>query len=330
MTSSVDLSPLDDPFTEALLGRQSHFARRRGRIVAFDPEVSVFYGHPRRLTNDDWADLAALAGPGNTVGLRDCRTPLPAGWQHLETFDLVQYSGEMVVGHEPRPADRHIPDPGFTVLGVDDVPEMTALVELTKPGPFLPRTIETGVYLGYRDCDGRLLAMAGQRLHLPGWVEISAVCTHPDARGRGLARALPIGGADAREGRVFGVGIDQNARHAIGEQWGKDAVVEAWCDDEQAVRAGAYGGLETILLELGIRSGKEDAHLMVVGVELIHQAGTDRADVLVVKGVNEEGNVMDATTAAAVATASVTEFRGDTSDAFAGTGRDVGPAIQGA
>lgn len=190
MTSSVDLSPLDDPFTEALLGRQSHFARRRGRIVAFDPEVSVFYGHPRHLTNDDWADLAALAGPGNTVGLRDCRTPLPAGWRRLETFDLVQYSGETVVGHEPRPADRHIPDPGFTVLGVDDVPEMTALVELTKPGPFLPRTIETGVYLGYRGRDGRLLAMAGQRLHLPGWVEISAVCTHPDARGRGLARAL--------------------------------------------------------------------------------------------------------------------------------------------
>lgn len=186
MIDVVDLAPLDDPFTHALCGRQARFARRRGRIVAFDPEVSVFYGHPRRLTDDDWADLAALAGPGSTVGLRDCRTPLPPDWQHIESFDLVQYSGEAVVdsGGKGRTDQRLI------ALRGDDVPEMTALVELTKPGPFLPRTIETGTYLGYRDRDGRLLAMAGQRLRLPGWVEISAVCTHPDARGRGLARAL--------------------------------------------------------------------------------------------------------------------------------------------
>ncbi|EGD56632.1 GNAT family N-acetyltransferase [Gordonia neofelifaecis] len=181
MTSAVDLTPLDDPFTGALTGRQSHFARARGRITAFDPEVSVFYGHPREMTDADWADLAALAGPGHTVGLRDRRTPVPAGWTHIETFDLVQYSGENVT---PRA------DPEAVVLGREDVAEMTALVELTRPGPFLPRTVEMGAYLGLRDVDGRLLAMAGQRLRLPGWVEISAVCTHPDARGRGFARRL--------------------------------------------------------------------------------------------------------------------------------------------
>lgn len=181
MTAAVDLGPLDDPFTGALQGPQSHFARTRGRNAAFDPEVSVFYGHPREMTDADWADMAALAGPGHTVGLRDCRTPIPTGWQHVETFDLVQYSGEDV-----RPQS----DAAAMVLGADDVAEMTALVELTKPGPFLPRTIEMGRYLGIRDDDGRLLAMAGQRLRLPGWVEISAVCTHPDARGRGLARRL--------------------------------------------------------------------------------------------------------------------------------------------
>ena len=181
MTGAVDLSVLDDPFTTALRGRQSHFARTRGAVAAFHPDVSVFYGHPREMTTADWADMAALAGPGNTVGLRDARVPVPAGWQHIETFDLVQYSGEGVVPQS---------DPEAIVLGRDDVPEMTALVELTKPGPFLPRTIEMGVYLGVRDDRGRLIAMAGQRLHLPGWVEISAVCTHPEARGRGLARRL--------------------------------------------------------------------------------------------------------------------------------------------
>lgn len=181
MSGSVDLTVLEDPFTAALRGRQAHFGRTRGAIAAFDPEVSVFYGHPRAMTDRDWADTAALAGPGHTVGLRDCRTRTPSGWEHIETVDLVQYSGEAVVPHA---------DPEAVVLGPSDVADMTALVDLTRPGPFLPRTIEMGTYLGVRDDGGRLIAMAGQRLHLPGWVEISAVCTHPDARGRGLARRL--------------------------------------------------------------------------------------------------------------------------------------------
>ncbi|MGB3302742.1 GNAT family N-acetyltransferase [Gordonia sp. (in: high G+C Gram-positive bacteria)] len=180
MSDSLDYRSLGDPFNVALNGLQSEFARSRGRITSFTPDVSVFYGHPRVMTDTDWADMAALAGPGRTASVRDCQTPVPAHWDSLDTIDLVQYSGENVV---PEASD------DFTVLGVEDVPEMTALVELTKPGPFLPRTIEMGTYLGYRE-GGRLLAMAGQRLHLPGWVEISAVCTHPDARGRGLARRL--------------------------------------------------------------------------------------------------------------------------------------------
>jgi predicted GNAT family acetyltransferase len=70
-----------------------------------------------------------------------------------------------------------------------DVPEMMQLVELTKPGPFLPRTIELGSYIGIRS-DGRLIAMAGERMRFPGFTEISAVCTHPDRRGRGHSTSL--------------------------------------------------------------------------------------------------------------------------------------------
>lgn len=180
MTGPLDFAPLADPFNVALRGLQSGFARSKGAITTFEPDVSVFYGHPAQMSDADFADMAALAGPGRTASLRDIDTTLPAAWQSIDTFRLVQYSGENVT---PEASD------DFLVLGVDDVPEMTALVELTKPGPFLPRTIEMGTYLGYRE-NGRLLAMAGQRLHLPGWVEISAVCTHPDARGRGLARRL--------------------------------------------------------------------------------------------------------------------------------------------
>ncbi|QRY63541.1 GNAT family N-acetyltransferase [Gordonia sp. PDNC005] len=186
--TSVDASVLDDPFTEALAGPQSHFARRLGRISTFDPEVSVFYGHPREMTDQDYSDMATLTGMGRTASLRDRRTPLPArGLRLVDKFDLVQYDGSNVT-----PAH----DPEMLVLGPSDIAEMTALVELTKPGPFLPRTIEMGTYLGWRDADGRLMAMAGQRRHLPGWTEISAVCTHPEARGRGLARRLVAAVAD--------------------------------------------------------------------------------------------------------------------------------------
>jgi predicted GNAT family acetyltransferase len=74
-------------------------------------------------------------------------------------------------------------------LSAADVPEMLDLVELTQPGPFLPRTIEMGDYFSVRQ-DGKLVAMAGERLHLTGFCEISAVCTHPDYRGRGYAGSM--------------------------------------------------------------------------------------------------------------------------------------------
>lgn len=74
-------------------------------------------------------------------------------------------------------------------LTADDVPEMLDLVALAKPGPFLSRTIEMGQYFGLWQ-DDKLAAMAGERLHLTGYCEISAVCTHPDYSGRGYASAL--------------------------------------------------------------------------------------------------------------------------------------------
>ena len=90
-------------------------------------------------------------------------------------------------------------------LGAADVPEMLELVAQTEPGPFLPRTIELGDYLGIRR-DGALVAMAGERFRLDGWTEISAVCTKPDHRGQGLASRLVgalIAGIKRRSERAF-------------------------------------------------------------------------------------------------------------------------------
>jgi predicted GNAT family acetyltransferase len=77
----------------------------------------------------------------------------------------------------------------FRPLTTADVPAMVELADLTEPGPFRERTIELGPFFGIFQ-SGRLLAMAGERTHLPQFVEVSAVCTHPDVRGRGYARML--------------------------------------------------------------------------------------------------------------------------------------------
>jgi predicted GNAT family acetyltransferase len=78
----------------------------------------------------------------------------------------------------------------FLELSLGDVDEMVALAKATAPGPFGPRTIELGNYIGIRNESGKLIAMAGERLQLDKFAEISAVCTDPAYRGKGLAKAL--------------------------------------------------------------------------------------------------------------------------------------------
>ena len=174
-------SVLRDPVNASLAGPHARFRDARGRIQRYHPDVSVVFGHPRELTPQDYADVADLAETNGTVLLRDRATPLPDGWTVIERIGLVQYDGSAV---------ETAAEPEAVRLTAADVPEMTALVERTKPGPFLPRTIELGTYLGIRDGDGALIAMAGERMHPVGWTEISAVCTAPEARGRGLASRL--------------------------------------------------------------------------------------------------------------------------------------------
>jgi ribosomal protein S18 acetylase RimI-like enzyme len=96
------------------------------------------------------------------------------------------------------------PDPEAVPLGPADVPDMLALVSRTRPGPFLARTIELGDYIGIRR-DGLLVAMAGERIRLPGWTEVSAVCTDESVRGRGLASRLVRAVGAAIRGRGDGM-----------------------------------------------------------------------------------------------------------------------------
>jgi predicted GNAT family acetyltransferase len=92
------------------------------------------------------------------------------------------------------------PEEDIVELTDTDAPEMLALATLTEPGPFLARTHRMGTFRGIR-IGGRLAAMAGERFRFPGYTEVSGVCTHPDFRGRGLARRLSAAVAARIEAR---------------------------------------------------------------------------------------------------------------------------------
>ncbi|CAN5839932.1 GNAT family N-acetyltransferase [soil metagenome] len=172
--------PLDNPVRAALTGPHAHFAERLGGALRYPADVSPFMALPDTPDDQDWADLAALVGPGATAALTGADPKPPVGWDVVWSMGGVQMVDDGVTG---------APDDEAVRLTAADVPDMLALVAQTKPGPFLTRTIDLGTYLGIRR-DGRLAAMAGERLHLPGWTEISAVCTDPDFRGSGLATRL--------------------------------------------------------------------------------------------------------------------------------------------
>ncbi|MFE3190663.1 GNAT family N-acetyltransferase [Nocardia sp. NPDC059240] len=176
----TSLHPLDDPVRSSLHGAHRRFATWEGRVGRYDPEVARFFGHPQVLDEQDWADLATLLGPGGVTAVRGRGHVPPDGWTVLDTIGSVQMDGSgLRVAH----------DPDLEVLTAADVPEILELIARTEPGPFAPRTIEMGTYLGLRS-EGRLIAMAGERLRPQGWTEISAVCTDAEFRGRGLASRL--------------------------------------------------------------------------------------------------------------------------------------------
>jgi len=170
---------LDAPVLAALIGRQQHFARTLGGASVFEADVAPFAAVADPSRAADWRDLAVLLGPGALAVLVG-QAPAPDDWHR----EFAIRGRQMVASAAAARAD-----PEAVVLSGHDVPEMLDLVARTKPGPFGIRTIELGTYLGVR-VGGRLVAMAGERLSPPGAREISAVCTHPDFRGRGLAARL--------------------------------------------------------------------------------------------------------------------------------------------
>jgi ribosomal protein S18 acetylase RimI-like enzyme len=165
--------------SQAQLGTGGDVARR------FLPEVSLLGGFTSP-SDEAYDSLASLVEAGERVGLfLEADPKPPANWKVVASIPLLQMLHDN--GAIPESTGRRLPV--FHQLGEDDVQEMIALTKLTKPGPFATRTREMGDYFGIRK-DGVLVAMAGERLRLPGFTEISAVCTHPEHLGQGYARQL--------------------------------------------------------------------------------------------------------------------------------------------
>ncbi|MFC8764291.1 GNAT family N-acetyltransferase [Streptomyces sp. NPDC057193] len=184
---------LDDPVADSLRGRHAHLARRVGGAVTYLPDVSTFAAVSTDPDPSRWADLTELLGRGEFADMFSCPVLPPSDWEPvfvLEGRQMIRPDG----GTSGAPGDGA--DDDVLDLGADDVPEMLDLVARTRPGPFRSRTPELGTYLGIRE-KGTLVAMAGERLRPPGWTEISAVCTAPEARGQGHAARL-VGALAAR------------------------------------------------------------------------------------------------------------------------------------
>lgn len=175
------MQPLDRPIWPALSTLQRAHSIGTDRARRYLPDIG-----PLSATADDGpdslADLGAvLSATGGLGMLQVGAVPLPPGAQVKHSAPAVQMVAE-TTGRLVEPGD-------LLPLGAADAAEMLALAELTKPGPFGPRTYELGSFYGIR-IDGRLAAMAGERMRFVGHTEASGVCTHPDFRGRGFAARL--------------------------------------------------------------------------------------------------------------------------------------------
>ena len=172
---------LDRPAWTSLTSRHAAFAEGGASAKRYTPSI-VPFAATRDDTPESLAALADLLNPGETaVFLQAGEIPLPPGLR-----DVMRAAGVQLVADGPIKRDD---ETGIAPLSRQDAEEMLALATLTKPGPFTLNALDIGRFWGVRE-DGRLVAMAGQRMAQDGYVEISGVCTHPDVRGRGLARKL--------------------------------------------------------------------------------------------------------------------------------------------
>ncbi|HVK79535.1 MAG TPA: GNAT family N-acetyltransferase, partial [Verrucomicrobiae bacterium] len=165
----------------AMTTRQAHLAEGGVRARRFRTDIGPFAACVDH-SDAAIAELVALIPDDGDISLLEPAPPAPPPSVTLAMHALGLQMVWTNFGDGTR-------DFNIKPLGDADAAEMLALALLTKPGPFRTRTNTLGRFVGIRD-GGKLVAMAGERLQIDGFVEISGVCTHPDYRGRGYGAAL--------------------------------------------------------------------------------------------------------------------------------------------
>lgn len=173
---------LDNPVWNALISGNDYLSNGNDLVKYFSKEVSPFIGL-RQNNEENFGILHQLISFDHKFAvISPNKLALPASWNLLHSVDVFQMVHQKIMGMDP---DHKMIAP----LRERDVPAMRSLIRLTNPGPFEQGTIRFGHYEGIFS-GTKLIAMAGQRLHPFQYAEVSAVCTHPDYAGRGLARKL--------------------------------------------------------------------------------------------------------------------------------------------
>ncbi|MET3523350.1 GNAT family N-acetyltransferase [Mesorhizobium abyssinicae] len=174
---------LDRPIWSALSSRHQSFAQGDSLARRYRPSIVPFAA----TAADDTASLEALGRLipplESSIVVQADAIVLPAALSAISTASLVQMIAERPV--------QAVSDERIRRLTQDDAAEMLALAALTRPGPFTLEALSLGDFWGVK-IDGRLAAMAGERMKQPGYTELSGVCSHPDFRGGGLARRLSL------------------------------------------------------------------------------------------------------------------------------------------
>ncbi len=177
--------PLENVIWQALTTRQTQFAEASGNARRFMREVTLLSAF-QELSDEGYYSLAELVGPDGTAAVfLDHPYETRSGWEVVATAPLLQ----MICENGSALATLDDSKIEITELGPQDSAETIELTSLTKPGPFGSRTHELGNYFGIRQ-NGKLVAMSGERLKVPGHTEVSAVCTHPEHTGKGYAAVL--------------------------------------------------------------------------------------------------------------------------------------------
>ena len=174
--------PLDNPAWNALLSGNKNLSKGNEQIKFFDSKVSPFVGFAHYSPDKSEILYRLISGQQTLAIISPKEIVISNQWNIIEHMKVLQ----MVHKHSTLPVTA---SENLIQLQKKHVPEMIALTGMTHPGPFLKRTIEFGNYYGIFN-NNKLVAMAGQRLHVNECLEISAVCTHPDYLGKGYASQL--------------------------------------------------------------------------------------------------------------------------------------------